>query len=175
MAMPAASRAAWLQPALASLLSHCRFIRGHLEWTEVRGNHYLSDVVGLLVACAPFSAGREGRAWAIWATGELEREMAHQVRRDGCDHEASIPYHRLVCELFLCGTQAADALCPGTLSDAYRERLDLMLEFVSDYINDPAGTTNNIAPTKTVKQARKSNHTHLIETLHSPQAIPIFK
>ena len=133
MAMPAASRAAWLEPALASLLSHCRFIRGHLEWTEVRGNHYLSDVVGLLVACAPFSAGREGRAWAIWATRELEREMAHQVRRDGCDHEASIPYHRLVCELFLCGAQAADALCPGTLSERYRERLDLMLEFVSDY------------------------------------------
>jgi len=39
----------------------------------------------------------------------------------------------LVCELFLCGAQAADALCPGTLSERYRERLDLMLEFVSDY------------------------------------------
>ncbi len=122
------ARACAREPAVA-----LPFIRGHLEWTEVRGNHYLSDVVGLLVACAPFSAGREGRAWAIWATGELEREMAHQVRRDGCDHEASIPYHRLVCELFLCGAQAADALCPGTLSDGYRERLDLMLEFVSDY------------------------------------------
>jgi hypothetical protein len=133
MAMPAAGQAAWLEPALASLLLHCRFIRGHLEWAEVRGNHYLSDVVGLLVACAPFSAGAEGRAWALWATRELEREMTHQVRRDGCDHEASISYHRLVGELFLCGTQAADALCPGTLSDGYRERLKLMLQFVSDY------------------------------------------
>jgi hypothetical protein len=133
MAMPTASRAAWLEPALASLLLHCRFIRAHLEWGETRGNHYLSDVVGLLVACAPFSASAEGRAWARWATAELESEMAHQVRRDGCDHEASIPYHRLVCELFLCGTHAADALCPGALSDGYRERLELMLEFVSDY------------------------------------------
>jgi Heparinase II/III-like protein/Heparinase II/III N-terminus len=133
MAMPAAGRAAWLEPALTSLLLHCRFIRGHLEWGEVRGNHYLSDVVGLLVACAPFSAGAEGRAWASWATKELEREMFHQVRPDGCDHEASIPYHRLVTELFLCGAQAADALCPGTLSDCYRERLERMLEFVSDY------------------------------------------
>ena len=59
--------------------------------------------------------------------------MAHQVRRDGCDHEASIPYHRLVCELFVCGTQAADALCPNTLSRDYRERLERMLGFVSDY------------------------------------------
>jgi len=133
MAMPAAAQATWLERALASLLLHCRFIRSHLEWGEVRGNHYLADVVGLLVACAPFSASVEGRAWARWATHELECEMSHQVRRDGCDHEASISYHRLVSELFLCGTQAADALCPGTLSAEYRQRLERMLEFVSDY------------------------------------------
>jgi hypothetical protein len=133
LAMPAASEAPWLEPTLAGLLAHCRFIRSHLEWGEVRGNHYLSDVVGLLVACAPFSAGAEGRAWAGWATQQLEREMAHQVRRDGCDHEASIPYHRLVCELLLCGAQAAEALCPGALSDSYRERLERMLQFVCDY------------------------------------------
>ncbi len=134
MVMPAAADAPWLEPALASLLLHCRFIRGHLEWGEVRGNHYLSDVVGLLLACAPFSGSEEGHAWALWATAELEREMAHQVRADGCDHEASIPYHRLVAELFVCATQAADVLCPGVLSDAYRERLELMLAFVSDYV-----------------------------------------
>ncbi|MGH2880947.1 MAG: alginate lyase family protein [Solirubrobacteraceae bacterium] len=133
MAASAAGEAEWLEPALASLLLHCRFIRGHLEWGDVRGNHYLSDVVGLLLACAPFSGSAEGHAWATWATEQLEREMVHQVRGDGCDHEASIPYHRLVTELFVCGTQAADALCPGTLSDAYRERLELMLRFVADY------------------------------------------
>ncbi len=133
MAMPAASHATWLEPALAGLLLHCRFIRTHLEWGEVRGNHYLSDVVGMLIACAPFCGSDEGRAWAAWATAELEREMFHQVRRDGCDHEASIPYHRLVTELFLCGTQAADVLCPKTLSHGYRERLARMLDFVSDY------------------------------------------
>ena len=133
MAMPAASGAQWLEPALANLLLHCRFIRAHLEWGELRGNHYLSDVVGLLVTCAPFTAGAEGRAWAAWATRELEQEMRHEVREDGCDHEASIPYHRLVTELFVCGTQAADAFCPGSLSPAYRERLERMLDFVSDY------------------------------------------
>ncbi len=133
IAMPAAGEAEWVRPVLASLLLHCRFIRTHLEWGEVRGNHYLSDVVGLLIAASPFSASAEGRAWVDFAARELEREMAHQVRCDGCDHEASIPYHRLVCELFVCGTQAADALCPGSLSDEYRARLERMLEFVSDY------------------------------------------
>jgi hypothetical protein len=133
MAMPAARDATWLRPALASLLLHCRFIRTHLERGPVRGNHYLADVAGLLLACAPFSGSDEGRAWARWATRELERELAHQVREDGCDHEASIAYHRLVCELFVCATHAADALCPGALSDVYRARLARMLAFVSDY------------------------------------------
>ncbi|HEX7291850.1 MAG TPA: alginate lyase family protein [Conexibacter sp.] len=128
----AAARAPWLQRALASLLLHGRFIRSHLEWGEVRGNHYLSDVVGLLPVAALFAASAEGRAWADWAVAELEREMAHQVRADGCDHEASIPYHRLVCELFVCGAQAADALAPGRLSDGFRVRLDRMLAFAAD-------------------------------------------
>ncbi len=40
------------------------------------------------------------------------------MRPDGCDHEASIPYHRLVTELFVCGTQAVDALAPGPAAGA---------------------------------------------------------
>jgi uncharacterized heparinase superfamily protein len=129
----AASHEPWHSRALGSLLLHGRFIRTHLEWDDKRGNHYLSDVVGLLPVAALFSNGPEGRAWADWATGELVTEMEHQVRTDGCDHEASTSYHRLVCELFVCGTQAADALAPGRLPDSYRRRLELMLEFVRSY------------------------------------------
>jgi hypothetical protein len=123
----------WFEPVLESLLLHGRFIRSHLEWSEARGNHYLSDVVGLLAVAALFSGGREGRDWAQWASRELVSEMEHQVRRDGTAHEASTSYHRLVTELFVCGTQTADALVPGSLPDWYRERLELMLAFVRDY------------------------------------------
>ena len=129
----AAAGSEWLEPAVGSLLLHGRFIRGHLEWAESRGNHYLSDVVGLLPVAALFSAGAEGRAWAQWAAAELVAEMDHQVRVDGCDHEASIPYHRLVTELFVCGGQAADALVPGVLPDRFHSRLDDMLDFVAAY------------------------------------------
>ena len=123
----------WLERAVGSLLLHGRFIRDHLEWAEVRGNHYLSDLVGLLPIAALFSAGAEGRAWAEWAAAELVAEMDHQVRADGCDHEASIPYHRLVAELFVCGGQAVDALRPGMLPERFRARLELMLDFVAAY------------------------------------------
>jgi Heparinase II/III-like protein/Heparinase II/III N-terminus len=123
----------WLTPALESLLLHGRFIRTHLEDGEVRGNHYLSDVVGLLAVAAVFSSGWEGRGWAEWAAGELVSELEHQVRGDGCAHEASIPYHRLVTELFLCGLQAAEVLAPGRIPDWCHDRLDAMLAFVADY------------------------------------------
>jgi hypothetical protein len=123
----------WFERTLESLLLHGRFIRSHLEWSEARGNHYLSNVVGLLPVAALFFGSREGRDWAQWAAGELVSEMEHQVRTDGVAHEASTSYHRLVTELFVCGTQAADALVPGAIPDWYRERLDLMLAFVRDY------------------------------------------
>ncbi len=123
----------WFQRALESLLLHGRFVRTHLEWSEARGNHYLADVVGLLPVAALFSGGDEGRGWAEWAAAELSSEMEHQVRADGVAHEASTAYHRLVTELFLCGTQAVDAILPGRLPDRYRDRLERMLAFVSDY------------------------------------------
>jgi hypothetical protein len=129
----AAADEPWLEPAIGSLLLHGRFIRTHLEWASARGNHYLSDVVGLLCVAAVFANGAEGRAWAEWAASELVLELDHQVRSDGCDHEASIPYHRLVTELFTCGFQAAEVLVPGSVSAADNARLEKMLAFVSDY------------------------------------------
>jgi hypothetical protein len=123
----------WFERTVESLLLHGRFVRTHLEWSEARGNHYLADVVGLLSVAALFSAGSEGRGWAEWAADELVSEMEHQVREDGTAHEASTAYHRLVTELFVCGTQAADALVPNRLPDWYRDRLERMLGFVRDY------------------------------------------
>ena len=70
------------------------------------------------------------RAWAEWAARELASELEHQVRPDGCAHEASTAYHRLVTELFLCAVQAADVLAPARIPDSFRERLDRMLAFV---------------------------------------------
>lgn len=131
-----AAQRPWFVRSLGSLLAHARFIRSHLEYGPARGNHYLSDVVGLQAVAALFSSGAEGREWARWATGQLIEEMGHQVREDGCDHEASLPYHRLVCELFICGTQAADVLTPGAIPDWFRQRLDRMLTFVSDTTSD---------------------------------------
>ena len=124
----------WFDDALRSLLLHGRFIRTHLEWAAVRGNHYLSDVAGLLVVSAVFGASEEGRGWTEFASAELLAELDHQVRCDGCDHEASIPYHRLVAELFICGIQAIEALAPQRISPHHHERIEQMLAFTADYM-----------------------------------------
>ena len=118
--------------SLASLLLHGRFIRSHLEWGEVRGNHYLSDVVGLLPVAALFSGSAEGRAWAAWAAGELEREMAHQVRAGrlrprGLDPLPPARVRAVRLRHAGRGRAAARDGCP----EPYRQRLDLMLEFVA--------------------------------------------
>ncbi|MBS1868520.1 MAG: alginate lyase family protein [Actinobacteria bacterium] len=175
----AAAREPWLERALASLLLHGRFIRSHLEWGDVRGNHYLSDVVGLLPVAALFAGSAEGRAWADWAVAELEGELAHQVREDGCDHEASIPYHRLVCELFVCGAQAADALRPGRLSDAFRTRLDRMLAFAADATR-PDGRSPQVGdadsgrflPLGDYGAGDQRDHAHLFRQAHRPTPRP---
>jgi hypothetical protein len=164
----AAAGSEWLERAVGSLLLHGRFIRGHLEWGEVRGNHYLSDVVGLLPVAALFSAGAEGRAWAEWAAAELVAEMDHQVRADGCDHEASIPYHRLVAELFVCGGQAVDALVPDALTDRFRARRELMLDFVASYTRADGlapqigdADDGRFLPLEDYGRADPRSHTHL--------------
>ena len=126
---------AWGDAALGSLLLHGRFIRSHLEYgSGVRGNHYLTNVVGLLVLSGVFAGSEEGQGWARWAVAQLGREIRHQVRLDGCVHEASTSYHRLVTELFIVGADAADTLMPGSLEPAVRQGIDRMLAFAADYM-----------------------------------------
>ena len=172
-----ADDAGWLEPALANLLLHARFIRGHLEYGSARGNHYLSNVVGLLVISAVFADSEQGRGWARWAARELGREFAHQVRGDGCDHEASISYHRLVTELFIIGADAAEALAATDLDPDVRTGLGRMLAFVADYTR-PDGLAPQIGdaddgralPLGDYGSADQRSHLHLFRQAGRPYA-----
>ncbi len=115
-----------------SLYVHGRFIRANLELGAVRGNHYLSDVVGLVYLGVLFKKTRAGGRWLSFAAAELEKEMDHQIYPDGVDHEASTSYQRLVAELFL---SAAILLERNgiKLSQGFHVRMELMLDFVQAY------------------------------------------
>lgn len=122
-----------------SLLVHGRHILANLEWSpELTGNHYLSDIVGLVylgLLCPYFE---ESDHWRKFGLQELWREMEKQVYWDGADFEASISYHRLAAELFL----APIVLCRQNeieVPPLVLARLEKMLEYIQHYTR-PDGT-----------------------------------
>jgi hypothetical protein len=122
-----------------SLLSHGRHIMANLERTATfTGNHYLSDVVGLVYLGILLPEFKESRTWRDFGLKELEHEMFKQVYPDGGNFEASTSYHRLGTELFLSATLLG-RLNGFKFSPAYMERLEKMLEFIFQ-ITKPDGT-----------------------------------
>lgn len=85
-----------------SLQVHGRHIAANLEGTPaLRSNHYLSDLLGLLVLGGSLRGDRAASAWSRRAHRAFEREIEGQVHRDGTGFEASSSYHALALEIFL--------------------------------------------------------------------------
>ncbi len=125
-----------------SLLAHGRHIVTNLERGAdgLTSNHYLANLVGLVGLGLSCPALREAEAWTRFAVDEVFREMERQVHPDGADYESSIPYHRLVTEIFL----AVALLCRKSgilLPAAFRQRLERMLDFTLSYTKP-----NGLAP-----------------------------
>ncbi len=106
---------------------HGRFLARNLEYSDISGNHLTSCLLGSLVLGLALPEERESARWRSSAGSGLRREILAQVHPDGVCHEGSIPYHRLVLELFL--TAEVLACRHGIdLGAAYRERLVRMLD-----------------------------------------------
>jgi hypothetical protein len=116
--------------AYHSLFDHGVFIEGNLENRyEVTSNHFLSNIVGLYGVARVFGDLPAGARWTGCCRAWLEQEMRVQVLDDGADYESSIPYHRLVLELFLAGANVA-RLSGSPLSAEFLGRLRQMGEFL---------------------------------------------
>lgn len=119
-----------LAALLALFDAHGRHVRRNLEYSFIAtGNHYLSDIVGLLWlgVCLP-ELGEAG-AWREFGLRELLREMDKQILADGADCEASTGYHCFVTELFL----YSFILCRANgveIKERYWTKLRSMLEYV---------------------------------------------
>lgn len=119
---------------LALFDAHGRHIRRNLEYSYIAtGNHYLSDVAGLLWlgVCLPELAAAEG--WREFGVRELTRELDRQVLPDGAGWESSTGYHRFVLELFL----YTFVLCRENgvgLDERHWRRVRSMLEYLRAYL-----------------------------------------
>jgi hypothetical protein len=127
---PALDDAFWTR-AYQALFDTGVFIRGNLENKyEVTSNHFLSNLLGLQFLGAVFAGLEQGAEWTSFSHAAIEHEMDVQVLPDGADYESSIPYHRLVTELFLGAARLADHL-GAPLSPACRARLRDMFAYLA--------------------------------------------
>ena len=87
-----------------SLYEHLVFIRYHLEnHRNYRGNHYLSDIVGILFISAFMPKDNFVDNTYKFAKSQLLRSILEQFNADGSNFEASAAYHKLSLELALYG------------------------------------------------------------------------
>ncbi len=113
-----------------SLFEHGVFIYQNLEnHYEVTSNHFLSNVVGLYFLSSWFGDSPDGQEWNEFSRKAIEEEILKQVLDDGADFESSVPYHRLVLELFLGAARLAQ-LRREPFSDNFHARLRLMVKFL---------------------------------------------
>lgn len=124
---------------LASLYLHGAFTEIHIERASINGNHLTADAAGLVFAGLFFKGTGKADRWAAEGWRTLSEEIVKQVYVDGVDFEASVPYHRLVTELFVTPARYRKVL-GLSLDEAYRDRLKAMGAFVAAY-SRPDGTS----------------------------------
>lgn len=127
---------------LKSLYLHGRHIMNNLEFGEVRGNHYLSNIGGLIYLGIFFQESQEAKEWINKGVSSLIEEMDYQIFPDGVNTELSISYHRLTAEIFVSTT----LLCLKNniqLPKAYMDHLEKMFDFIL-YYTKPDGTAPQV-------------------------------
>lgn len=128
-ACPAIELTEW-EAAYTALFEHGIFISRNLEnHYEVTSNHYLSNMVGLYYVAAVFDDLAPAAKWDRDCRESFEREIGIQVLDDGADFESSVPYHRLVTELFL-GAGRLAQFRRRPLSREYTDRLSRMVDYL---------------------------------------------
>ena len=138
--------------------------------TRITGNHYISEILGLLYLGLIFKDTVKGKSWLKHSISELKSEIYDQVNFDGGQYESSIAcYHKYVLEHFL----AAYLLFLKNgfdVPDEFVKRLEKMFEFVEGYTR-PDGTVPQIGDTADSKlyilsnysNWQKDNHLFLIQ------------
>lgn len=127
------SDSSFQQRLARSILEHFIYIRENLEVSPSQaGNHYLADLIGLLLAGVLFPKVEWARETYEFAIGEFEKEVLRQFNTSGLNFEGSLPYHRLSSEMCVIGL-ALIKKYGLTVSPKIIERLKRISEFTKYY------------------------------------------
>jgi hypothetical protein len=119
----------------ANLYATGLFLERHLEWHPVyRGNHFVSNGVGLVYLGTLLRDTRAGARWLRTGADILCKEILTQVHDDGVSFEASLAYHRLDTEFFAYGGELLRRNLPEGLPAPYEDRLRRMYRFIATYL-----------------------------------------
>ena len=157
------------------ILAHGKHIFKNLENKfSVKGNHYLGNLLGLLYIGSLFNIYKYSKRWKAFALGELVKAIDDQVYEDGTSFESSIPYHRLVTEMFLHATllltfvephsnpahgyASLKSLGEKSFGRQYIKKLEKMCEFILSYTK-PDGSAPQIGDNDNSRLVRLGRNT----------------
>ncbi len=131
---------------VATIRAHGEHIIHNLEWYPTfRGNHYLSDITGLLFVAAFLPRDPKADCWLAFAVQEFTLECDAQFNDDGSNVEASINYHRLSAEMVVYGTALVLGLDDGKKTALHSYDPDLWLASPK-LAPAPIAWTENLGP-----------------------------
>lgn len=123
--------AAWWVDYLRHLWSHGTYLQSNLEYFSNLTNHYIANCFGLVAVGALFADCEQGRSWLMQGRSRLESEIDHQILPDGSHYERSLPYHKLVLEMYLISAtlleRSGAAFAPRTI-----DAIERMSAFLCD-------------------------------------------
>jgi len=153
---------------LKSLVQHAEYISKFPEIYEngLVSNHTTADYTGLLFLALTLKEHPKSRKWISQAINGLEECIRYQTYEDGVNFEASIPYHRLVLEMF-----AYSAIIARTnsldFSEKYYELLFKMFEYSAAYMdhngNAPQVGDNDSGRILIFHQSEEHDHSYLLD------------
>ena len=151
-----------------SLVQHAEYISRLPEWYHNVNstNHTTADFAGLLFLAMTLGDHKKSGYWQQQAMTSLVKCMQEQVFDDGVDFEGSIPYHRLVLEIF--GYTAV--LCNANhvkLPQQYFLKLFRMFEYTAAYMdcdgNAPQVGDNDSGRIFVFQQSDEQDHSYLLD------------
>ena len=151
-----------------SLVQHAEYISFFPELRKGghSTNHATSNYVGLLFLALTLRDHPKYKKWLNKAIKGLLRCMEYQIYDDGVDFEGSIPYHRLVLEMFAYSA----VVCRANnveLPTWYYEKLFKMFEFTAAYMdhngNAPQVGDNDSGRILIFHESDEHDHSYLLD------------
>jgi len=119
---------------LTSVYQHAEFVCGHFSLHSSANNHLIGEAAGVFTAAMAWPYWPRARHWHAASREILEREALLQNGPDGVNREQATSYQQFTFDLLLLPWLAARAN-GYDFPEAYRRRLECMLDFVASVMD----------------------------------------